>query len=47
MSDAQYDLVVFGRQVSWGGSWTPSTTFGDHLLERLTRHAGLSFEVLG
>jgi short subunit dehydrogenase-like uncharacterized protein len=30
-----------------GGFWTPATMFGDRLLERLTAHAGLTFEVIG
>lgn len=29
-----------------GGFWTPSTALGDRLVERLTAHAGLSFQVL-
>ena len=29
-----------------GGFWTPSTAFGDHLIERLEAHAGLRFSVL-
>ena len=29
-----------------GGFWTPATIFGDKLIERLTKHAGLRFEVL-
>jgi short subunit dehydrogenase-like uncharacterized protein len=29
-----------------GGFWTPATIFGDRLIERLTRHSGLRFEVL-
>jgi short subunit dehydrogenase-like uncharacterized protein len=29
-----------------GGFWTPATLFGDRLVERLTAHAGLTFEVL-
>jgi short subunit dehydrogenase-like uncharacterized protein len=29
-----------------GGFWTPATMFGDRLIERLTAHAGLTFEVL-
>lgn len=29
-----------------GGFWTPATIFGDHLIQRLTQHAGLSFEIL-
>lgn len=28
-----------------GGFWTPATIFGDRLVERLTAHAGLTFEV--
>jgi short subunit dehydrogenase-like uncharacterized protein len=30
-----------------GGFWTPATIFGDRLIERLTQHAGLTFDVLG
>ena len=29
-----------------GGFWTPSLVFGDRLLDRLTTHAGLTFEVI-
>jgi short subunit dehydrogenase-like uncharacterized protein len=29
-----------------GGFWTPATIFGDRLITRLTRHSGLTFEVL-
>ena len=29
-----------------GGFWTPATMFGDRLIERLTAHSGLAFEVL-
>lgn len=29
-----------------GGFWTPATALGDRLLDRLTAHAGLTFEVL-
>ena len=29
-----------------GGFWTPATMFGDRLIERLTEHSGLTFEVL-
>ena len=28
-----------------GGSWTPASAFGDLLLDRVTAHAGLSFEL--
>lgn len=29
-----------------GGFWTPATMFGDALIERMTAHSGLAFEVL-
>ena len=29
-----------------GGFWTPATIFGDELIERVEKHAGLHFEVL-
>lgn len=29
-----------------GGFWTPATAFGDVLVERLKKHAGLTFEIL-
>jgi short subunit dehydrogenase-like uncharacterized protein len=29
-----------------GGFWTPATLFGDRLIERLERHAGIAFTVL-
>jgi short subunit dehydrogenase-like uncharacterized protein len=29
-----------------GGFWTPATIFGDRLIARLTKHSGLTFEVL-
>ena len=32
-------------QVS-GGFWTPASAMGDKLIERLEKHAGLSFEVI-
>lgn len=35
-----------GHREPPGGFWTPATIFGDRLVERLTRHAGLGFEVL-
>ncbi|MGI9285482.1 MAG: saccharopine dehydrogenase family protein [Pseudomonadales bacterium] len=28
-----------------GGFWTPATVFGDHLIERLRAHSGLTFEL--
>jgi short subunit dehydrogenase-like uncharacterized protein len=30
-----------------GGFWTPATIFGDRLVNRLTAHAGLTFDVIG
>lgn len=30
-----------------GGFWTPATALGNRLIERLTAHAGITFEVLG
>jgi short subunit dehydrogenase-like uncharacterized protein len=35
------------KQDKAGGFWTPSTLFGEKLLDRLTRYAGLQFEVIG
>jgi short subunit dehydrogenase-like uncharacterized protein len=29
-----------------GGFWTPATIFGDRLIERLTAHSGLSFDLV-
>jgi short subunit dehydrogenase-like uncharacterized protein len=37
------DFAESGRP---GGFWTPATMFGDRLVERLTAHAGLAFELL-
>ena len=28
-----------------GGSWTPASAMGDLLLERLTTHAGMTFDL--
>lgn len=33
------------KQVA-GGFWTPAAIFGDHLVERLQAHSGLTFEVI-
>ena len=35
-----------GKETTPGGFWTPATIFGDRLIERLRRDAGLTFEVL-
>jgi short subunit dehydrogenase-like uncharacterized protein len=37
------DFAETGRP---GGFWTPATMFGDRLIDRLTSHAGLTFELL-
>ena len=29
-----------------GGFWTPATIFGDRLVQRLTDHAGVTFEIV-
>ena len=34
------------KSIQTGGFWTPSTMFGDRLIQRLINHAGLTFEVL-
>ena len=41
--------LAFGdvdRDQVGGGFWTPATAFGDLLVDRLTAHAGLTFDVL-
>jgi len=30
-----------------GGFWTPASIFGQGLIERLVKHSGLNFEILG
>ncbi|HWK85019.1 MAG TPA: saccharopine dehydrogenase NADP-binding domain-containing protein [Caldimonas sp.] len=35
-----------GKAAPPGGFWTPATIFGDRLIERLTDHSGLTFEVI-
>jgi short subunit dehydrogenase-like uncharacterized protein len=37
------DLAESGRG---GGFWTPATLFGEKLVDRLVKHAGLTFEVI-
>lgn len=34
------------KQEVEGGFWTPASAMGDKLLERLEKHAGLSFDVI-
>lgn len=41
------DHVQDGKKVGRsGGFWTPATMFDDRFIQRLTRHAGLGFEVI-
>ena len=35
-----------GKSGRPGGFWTPATMFDQRLVDRLTRHAGLAFEVV-
>jgi short subunit dehydrogenase-like uncharacterized protein len=52
MSTLSHDVIAFGlalevdKAATPGGFWTPATIFGDRLIERLTAHAGLTFELL-
>ena len=34
------------RADTTGGFWTPATIFGDRLIQRLTAHSGLTFELV-
>lgn len=45
---AQAGLALAGLPKSdlGGGMWTPATALGDPLIERLQKHAGLTFEIL-
>jgi short subunit dehydrogenase-like uncharacterized protein len=46
LGEAAAALVELPRDEVGGGFWTPSTAFGDRLVERLEVHAGLRFSVL-
>lgn len=46
LGEAAAALVELDRAEVGGGFWTPSTAFGDRLVERLEAHAGLRFDVL-
>jgi short subunit dehydrogenase-like uncharacterized protein len=46
LGEAAAALVELDRDDVAGGFWTPSTAFGDRLVERLEAHAGLRFDVL-
>ena len=39
-------LVELETAALEGGIWTPASAFGDDLVSRLSRNAGLTFEVL-
>lgn len=47
LGEAAAALVELDPAEVGGGFWTPSTAFGDRLVERLEAHAGLRFSVLG
>ncbi len=47
LGEAAVALVELDPAEVGGGFWTPSTAFGDRLVERLEAHAGLRFDVLG
>ncbi len=47
LGEAAVALLDIDHDEVGGGFWTPSTAFGDRLLERLEAHAGMSFDVLG
>ena len=46
LGEAAAALVELSPDEVAGGFWTPSTAFGDRLVERLEAHAGLRFDVL-
>ena len=46
LGEAAVALVELPAADLGGGLWTPSTAFGDRLVERLEAHAGLEFSVL-
>jgi short subunit dehydrogenase-like uncharacterized protein len=35
-----------GKAATHGGFWTPATIFGDRLIQRLTAHSGLTFDLV-
>lgn len=46
ISEAAICLSTLPKESKDGGFWTPSTAFGNILIDRLTTNAGLTFEVL-
>jgi short subunit dehydrogenase-like uncharacterized protein len=43
ISEAALTLRAISRDATPGGVWTPAPALGQALIERLTRHAGLTF----
>ncbi len=46
LAESALSFLDLDHDMVGGGFWTPSTAFGDGLIERLTEHAGLTFEVV-
>jgi short subunit dehydrogenase-like uncharacterized protein len=46
LAEAALALLDVPGSTTPGGFWTPATAFGDVLIERLIRHAGMTFDVL-
>lgn len=46
LGEAAVALVELDPDEVRGGFWTPSTAFGDRLVERLEAHAGVRFDIL-
>jgi short subunit dehydrogenase-like uncharacterized protein len=46
LAESAVALVDLDRSDVPGGFWTPSTAFGDSLIERLEAHAGVRFDVM-
>ena len=47
LGEAAVSFLDLDRDEVGGGFWTPSSAFGDRLVERLEAHAGVRFDVLG
>ena len=46
LAEAAFCLVEDDEDDAAGGFWTPSTAFGDRLVERLEDYAGLTFSTV-
>jgi short subunit dehydrogenase-like uncharacterized protein len=46
LAESALSFLDLDRRDVGGGFWTPATAFGDRLIERLVRHAGLTFDVV-